>query len=193
MKENYTKEYYQTNNYVNYAERQDRYVHLVSELEDLLKKIGLIKKDTMIFDYGCGFGFVSKAFIDLGYKETYSYDISPYATKMATAIGCNMDDKDFSGNILLALDVLEHMTDEQITNVLTNASSNIIIARIPVADYDCDDFLLEVSKSDKTHINCKDKNGWGDLLYDNGYEKILPLNLFSIYDSPGVFSFIALK
>ena len=123
-----------------------------------------------------------------------SYDISKYAEKIAKNKGCNwIEDNNFNSDILIVLDVFEHMTDDEINEFFKKSDSDVMIARIPVADFSENDFYLEVSKADKTHINCKDKNGWKEFFIKQGYKNFLSLNLLTIYDTTGVFCFIALK
>ena len=63
---------------------------------------------------------------------------------------------------------------------------NVLIVRIPCSTND-KDFHLEISKKDKTHINCKTKKNWIKFLNKLGYSLIGTLNLKQIYDSDGVF------
>jgi hypothetical protein len=99
----------------------------------------------------------------------------------------------FKTDIIISLDVFEHMKDEEIYVLFEKLSSYVIICRIPVAEPFSSDFYLEVSRNDSTHINCKTKNQWKNFLKQFGYNKFLHLNLFSIYDSKGVFSFMGFK
>jgi SAM-dependent methyltransferase len=192
--EKYTESYYSSINYHNYLERADRYKILARELEGLLYSLSIIKKDNIILDYGCAFGFLMEGFSQLGYKKVFGYDISKYAMTIGIQRGNTyLSDIDNNFDIAFALDVFEHMTVEQLYDLFSKMDSKILIARIPCADYNQKDFYLDISKNDPTHITCKDKNQWKSLFSLFGYETFLHLNLFSIYDTPGVFSFIAIK
>ena len=85
------------------------------------------------------------------------------------------------------------MSNEQLVELFTEMDSKILVARIPCADYNQKDFYLDISKNDSTHINCQDKDQWKILFGLFGYKTFLHLNLYSIYDTPGVFSFVAIK
>jgi SAM-dependent methyltransferase len=190
----FDKQYYSSINYTNYTNREEKYFKLASELEALLLQLSLINPHTTILDFGCAFGFLVKGFTALGYNNIYGYDISSYATVEALRRGCKiLDDPVGDFDIMVALDVLEHMTDREITKMFHDISSNILIGRIPVSKEGDGKFHLEVSCKDATHINCKTKEEWKDLLHEQGFVTILHLNLYSIYDSDGVFSFIAFR
>jgi len=192
----YNEEYYKTNNYTDYTERAERYYYLAKDLKNLLESLSLYSSFTSILDYGCAFGFLMEGFKKLGHHslKVVGYDISKYAEEIGKNRG-NLYLKEAKGysEIVIMLDVLEHMTDKEIDTLLTNVESKIIIGRIPCADYNQNDFYLGISRSDPTHINCKDKKGWKSLLGNYGYNTIFRLNLPTIYDSTGVFSFIAFK
>ncbi len=186
--------YFKSLNYTDYLDRKDKYLKSAQELRDLLKSFNLINKKTSIMDYGCAVGFLMEGFHSLGYKKIYGYDISKWATREAKNKGLKIlkkiEPRFF--NIMICLDVLEHMTDRQIEEVFENYKSDILIVRIPCS-IDGKEFALEVSKHDKTHVNCKTKLEWAKLLSSLGYHTILPLNLLTIYDTPGVKCALCLK
>jgi SAM-dependent methyltransferase len=192
---NYDKEYFETLNYSNYIDRSEKYYKTAEELEFILKKISLIDEYDFILDYGCGFGFLIEGFKKLGYESVFGYDISQYAVEVASGRGNDIIDdiNKFKCNILITLDVFEHMEDKQIRLVLKQTDPGIIIVRIPVKFNNDDDFYLDVSRKDKTHINCKSKKGWKKFFKNNNYKFNLELNLFSIYDSPGVMCLLLIK
>ena len=190
----YTESYYNTINYHNYLERADRYMILAREIEGLLYSLSLIKKEDEILDYGCAFGFLMEGFTQLGYKKVFGYDISNYARTVGIQRGNTyLTDVNGSFDITFALDVFEHMNNEEMVELFKKIDTKIVVARIPCADYNQKDFYLDISKNDSTHINCKDKDQWKQLFRRFGYETFLHLNLYSIYDTPGVFSFVAIK
>lgn len=190
----YNKQYFKKLNYSGYLFRRDSYLKLAEELCELLNKLSLINQTSTIMDYGCGVGFLLEGFRELGYKSIYGYDISEWASEQAKRKGLkmlkNINRKFF--NIIICLDVLEHMRDRDISTVFGNYKSDILIVRIPCS-LDGKHFALEVSNKDPTHINCKKKEGWVTLLHQIGYATILPLSLFTIYDTPGVMCALCLK
>ena len=193
---NFDKEYFTSINYTDYLDRYDRYEKLAVDVTDLLSKINLLDKNTNILDYGCAVGLLVEALDKIGYKNAYGYDISEWALGIAKEKNLkivngipNKDDYD----VTFCLDVLEHMNDVDIINFLENFSSNVLVLRIPVSTDGGKTFHLSISRRDPTHINCKTKDSWKNLLKDYGYKTFLNLNLYTIYDTKGVWSCICLK
>lgn len=189
----YTEEYYKTNNYINYLERKDRYYHLAKELDSLFGILSISKK-SKILDYGCALGFLMSGFEKLGYNNIFGYDISEYCKEYCLTNRIKfLHAPDTYYDILICLDVLEHMSNTEVHKLLSFVTSKILIGRIPVSKDKNGSFYLDISRKDTTHINCKTKDEWKDILYQYGFSTIFHLNMNSIYDSDGVFSFVALK
>ena len=182
----FEEQYFKNLNYSNYLDRYGRYLKMAEELDFYLTKFGVLSKSMKILDYGCSVGFLIKAFKKLGYKKTFGFDISNWALKVAKKNKCKIL-KDFKGSYDLGifLDVLEHMNDKEIKNVFKKAKFKSLLVRIPCADKNSNKFYLKVSRIDKTHINCKNKESWISLFKSFGYKSFLKLNLNSIYDSKG--------
>ena len=182
----FEEQYFKNLNYSNYLDRYGRYLKMAEELDFYLTKFGVLSKSMKILDYGCSVGFLIKAFKKLGYKRIFGFDISNWALKIAKKNKCKIL-KDFKGSYDLGifLDVLEHMNDKEIKKVFKKAKFKRLLVRIPCADKNSDRFYLKVSRIDKTHINCKNKNSWISLFKSFGYKSFLKLNLNSIYDSKG--------
>lgn len=89
-------------------------------------------------------------------------------------------------DVVLFLDVLEHIPSEELKVILTNLNALELIIRIPVSANEGEDFVLDVSKNDKTHIQVHSKKWWLDLFSNAGYNKFIPLIEKNIYDSEGV-------
>lgn len=196
MTDVYGHEYYSANNYASYLERYERYKMLVNELcEDLFSKIGLENKfrHGSVLDFGCAVGFVVKALQERGYEAAYGYDVSEWAVQHGTSV-LNVENLSNDARIcqwlhwdvVFALDVLEHMTIEQIAEFLKCLNSDYIVARIPVVLEDGGKFVLEVSERDKTHVTRLTKNSWKKLFALHDYEVIFSINLNQIYDTKGV-------
>lgn len=183
----YNEEYYKSLNYADYLSRGRRYTKTAEEITSLLNSLNLLYKGASILDYGCAVGFLTKSLYDLGYKS-YGYDISSWAVKEAKKLGVTVIDKpEGLYDCVFYLDVLEHMTDENIEEVFSNIKTKSCVVRIPCSTDGGNTFHLDVSNKDKTHINCKDKKGWMSLFSSLGVIKILNLNTLTIYDSPGVY------
>lgn len=190
----YDKNYFKHLNYTDYLERRERYLNHAKEIHETLSKLRLINMESKILDYGCAVGFLMEGFKELGYTNVYGYDVSKWAVKQAKNKGLNILSslKDKSFDIVICLDVLEHMSDNEIKKVFKQFNSKVIILRIPCSN-DGKKFVLNVSNRDPSHINLKNKEGWLKLLNKLEYTTIFPLNLFTIYDSPGVMCALGLK
>lgn len=190
----YDEHYFTSLNYTDYLSRRDQYLKLSFELHELLSKLRLINKETTILDYGCAVGFLIEGFKKLGYEKVYGYDISQWAVSQAgkkdLKILNKIEKKSF--DIIICLDVLEHMTDKEIYQVFSLFKSDMMIIKIPCS-IDGKKFVFDISNRDQTHINCKTKKDWVKLLTRLGYQTILPLNLLTIYDTPGVMCALCLK
>jgi 2-polyprenyl-3-methyl-5-hydroxy-6-metoxy-1,4-benzoquinol methylase len=190
----YSEDYYKTINYQDYLSRKDRYSRLAAETSQLLTQICLLNKDSRILDYGCAVGFLIEGLKNLGYKNSCGFEISEWASNEARKKGLEVYNEffNFSWDVMFALDVLEHMTDKQIREVFHFYKTNCLVFRIPVSN-DRKTYILPVSNQDPTHVNCKTVSDWEELFKSLGYVKILRLNLYTIYDTPGVFCGLALK
>ena len=89
-------------------------------------------------------------------------------------------------DVVLFLDVLEHIPNEELENIFSSVKSNQLLVRIPVSANEGEDFVLDVSKNDKTHIQVHSKEWWFDLFKLYGYNNFTPLKEKNIYDSEGV-------
>ena len=96
-------------------------------------------------------------------------------------------------DITFCLDVMEHMSDNCIDKWLNDFQTRAMLIRIPVASSLGANFHLPISRKDPTHINCKTKNEWKNLLFKYGFNTFLHLNLYTIYDTDGVFCCLCLK
>ena len=191
----YDKDYFNTKNYKNYLERKDRYFKMAEELYQSFYKIGLLDKNTKILDYGCAVGFLIKGFENLGFNNVYGYDISDWAIEQAKKLNCKiLDELDKHYDLGIFLDVLEHMTDNEILKVFNETNFNYIIVRIPCShESDPNNFYLDISKIDETHINCKTPINWIDFFDKLGYNRYFKLNMTTIYNSDGCFCYLFIK
>jgi 2-polyprenyl-3-methyl-5-hydroxy-6-metoxy-1,4-benzoquinol methylase len=187
----YTAEYYQSSNYADYLERADRYKKTAYELAGLFRTISLVDRDSLIIDFGCAVGFLIEGFREVGLKNAIGVEISDWARETAQKNGLSVyksvDDADFNQpDLLIAMDVFEHMTDQEIAKVLTKTNPRALLVRIPSSTDGGKTFALEVSRQDPTHINCKTKEQWIEFFKEFEYKTFLRLNLFTVYDTPGV-------
>lgn len=189
----YDESYFKSANYAGYLERGDRYRRTACEIIELLRKLGRIERDSRIVDYGCAVGLLMSGFIGEGYQNIVGVDASAWAREQATmrllavfAPSCWPRVAD----VLVALDVFEHMTDAEVTAAFS-CKPSVFIARIPVST-DGKIFHLAVSRADPTHINCKTKEQWEERFRALGYVTTR-LHLFSIYNTPGVACLLGLR
>jgi SAM-dependent methyltransferase len=190
----YNKNYYSSNNYKNYLKRYEKYKKLSDDIEKILYSLNFYNKNCKILDYGCAVGFLLDALKEKKYSNLFGFDISEFCKNIFENNHKSIDileKQEF--DFILFLDVLEHMTDDEITNVLNILDSKYILVRIPCARDFEENFFLEVSRNDPTHINCKTKNKWKDLFNKLNYKFYCPLNYENIYDSDGVFCAIFKK
>lgn len=185
--------YYKSVNYTDYTERRERYIMTARNMIGALEVFSCLKKDSKILDFGCAVGFLMEGFLNYGY-DIDGYDISEWAVSQAKAKGLSIIDHVCKGyDLLISLDVFEHMTDKDIVQALLGTQAPLMVVRIPCAEEGENQFHLEVSRRDPTHINCKTKAAWKDFFKQFGYETSLILNLDTIYDSPGVFCSLFIK
>jgi hypothetical protein len=181
------EKYFKSSNYADYMERGPRYAQMAREIAFALSAVGIINKNTKIIDFGCAVGFLVKAFREIR-LDCDGHDTSMWARKEARKLGIRFVDNG-SYDLMIALDVFEHMDDASILESLATFSADFILVRIPCALKPGGDFHLKISRDDPTHINCKTRQEW--IRFFN-LKRFLPLNLCTIYDSPGVMAGIFL-
>lgn len=179
----YDSEYYKHGNYAGYLQRADRYAMLALEVKDLVK--------LPVLDFGCAVGFLVGAFAAIGHKAV-GFDISDWAIDYGTKVlridnlTSDWSTIDKSPGTLVCLDVLEHMELDRVHALLGEVNSECLLARIPVSDGE--DFVLDVSRRDATHVSCMTKREWEDLFVQHGYHMVKVLQGQAIWDSVGVLS-----
>jgi SAM-dependent methyltransferase len=189
MTQVFDEQYYRSNNYVDYLSKRERYVKTAEEIQQVFHKFSVINQDSTILDYGCSLGFLIKGFEKAGFKNVSGYDISDWAVEQARKNDCKiLEHARGTFDLGIFLDVLEHMTDQQIAELFSQLKLNKVLVRIPcaVAEHP-NEFYLEVSRRDPTHINCKTDQDWIAMFKSLGYRNCFRLNMSTIYDSPGCF------
>ena len=188
MKSNpYTEEYFKSNNYVNYLSKKERYARTADEIYQTFTKFDILNKESIILDYGCSLGFLINGFEKIGVSKIYGYDISEWAVEQAKKNQCKIiSTLEGTFDLGIFLDVLEHMEDSEIIKVFSKIHFNYVLVRIPCSvEENPTKFHLEISRADKTHINCKTKKTWIEFFKKLGYSKHLYLNMSTIYNSDG--------
>jgi len=189
---NFEKDYYinsETSNYIDYTNKK-----FDSLFEDL-KRIP-ISNDKSILDFGCATGGLVNCFYKNGYSKIKGTDISYWAidygrkqyklsNKILNHYNRQLLEKPF--DFIFFLDVLEHIPLEELNSILSLIKNiNKVIVRLPVSKREGENFVLDVSKNDKTHIQIHNKAWWMRLFRKHGFKKYKILKKNSIYESEGV-------
>jgi len=165
---------------------------LITTMFDIHGHINLL-----IRDFGCGTGALVHQLHSHGITDIKGTDISQWSI----AHGKNNYNPElleyYNRNMLtephidfiLFLDVLEHMPLYEIENIfkiLEQSKPKRIIIRLPVSQKEGEDYILPVSRNDKTHIQVHSKRWWDFLFTQHGFtcESIIRKN--NIYESAGV-------
>jgi 2-polyprenyl-3-methyl-5-hydroxy-6-metoxy-1,4-benzoquinol methylase len=122
-----------------------------------------------VLEYGCGFGPYGAAFRELGCKYE-GIELSEYAVKnnpfnLNIRQGNIKDAEQSLADIVLCIDVLEHLTDEELFSALKNIKQegSLYIFSIPfIGDPNLD--------NDNTHKQFRTKEEWIKLLSDYGFK-----------------------
>ncbi len=147
----------------------------------LIKNLGIKKTDT-ILDFGCAKGYVVKAFRSLGYN-CKGCDISEYAISCADdetrehlcLLGADGQLPASGGQAwdwILAKDVLEHLTHEQIAHVVADfyAHALNVFAAVPLGDGSR--FIIPEMEQDVTHVTRESLEWWRGQFFRHGFEHV---------------------
>jgi 2-polyprenyl-3-methyl-5-hydroxy-6-metoxy-1,4-benzoquinol methylase len=192
----FEKEYFidsQISNYQNYLTKK---FDLLAE--NLIEHFCL-KKNDVIIDFGCGCGGLVFELKRRGFKRVKGTDISHWAIEEGKKLFLLEKEIDYYNRNLLAkpkayvflFDVLEHMPIYEIDFILKLAKKKLrkfLVMRVPVCKREGEPYVLEVSRNDKTHIQCHTRKWWVKKFEEHGYKKVGDMHLSSIYSSEGVFA-----
>lgn len=183
---------YYTGDGSNYSDYTRKSFDLLAE--ELISFLGLTSAQSLL-DFGCATGGLLHALIQRAITNVTGTDISYWAIKFGrkeygfspqVLQHYNRQLLEDRRDVILMLDVLEHIPLDELEEVLSVIRAQRLVVRVPVSAKEGEDFVLEVSKNDKTHVQIHAKSWWEDLLvkYNFSLEKILQGR--AIYDSPGV-------
>jgi len=162
-----------TSNYKDYCNR--KFGLLADTLIDLLG----LTSDSSILDFGCASGGLIASLKARGLNKLKGTDISAWAIDYGiTNYMLDAELEYFNINllrerfdVLLLLDVLEHIPDDTIIRTYLNiANASRIVVRLPVSLVEGDPYVLMVSRNDKTHVQCHTKDWWESVFIECGYE-----------------------
>lgn len=189
----FEKDYYiggQISNYDNYFKKTFK-----EQATELINYFNL-NKESKVLDYGCASGGLIKELKNRGIKRVVGTDISMFAIEYGKEhfmlekelhyYNRNLLTKKY--DLVVMLDVLEHMCEYEIEFILKLLSKNkqSVLLRVPVSKKKGKPYVLKVSRNDKTHLICEPKNYWIGLFKKNGFELKEMLSLKTMYDSKGV-------
>lgn len=190
--EAFDERYFKTGNYVNYLQR--KYDKQAQELIQHFK----LDENSKIVDFGCAIGGLIRQLKARGIGLNgviVGTDISNWAVQAGRDMGgldlhyYNRNLLTLKPDLLILLDVLEHMPDDELRAVLDIIRENPpkqALIRIPVSAKEGEDFVLEVSRNDKTHLQVHCKGWWIDKMTEANLTLTETVVWTSIYDSNGV-------
>ena len=188
----FEKDYFKDSVLSNYRDyRKKKYDAL---FEDLLR-LGIVQGDSIV-EFGCATGALIYEFVNHGYTNIVGTDVSWWAiTYGRNELGIpdtklqylNYNLLASLSDWLLCLDVLEHIGTDELKHIIDIMCARRLVLRVPVCAREGQDFVLDVSKNDKTHIQCHTKLWWKELL-SRRYTFDRPIAGNAIYDSEGVFA-----
>ena len=187
----FNEDYYNSVNYDNYMERAPKYIQTARDLLGILRSLNLDKEPFL--DFGCAVGFLMDGIKKEGYGVV-GCDISDWAREQAAARGHVVTDTiNFNEKygVTFALDVFEHMDEDDLVNVMEQLKSNVIAFRVPVCREGEDDYVLECSRADPTHVIKWCESDWKGF-FDYYNYTVVELNTPTIYTSEGVLCGLAI-
>lgn len=128
-----------------------------------------------VFIHGCGYGQRLHCFVELGINA-WGMDVSEYAAKhpygkargrISDWIPCTNDSKN-SYDLIVSVDVLEHISEDKLVDTMIKLSSLSIKAVYGITYVDNHNF-----PKDPTHVTGKTKQEWKEFLgryYDRIYD-----------------------
>jgi hypothetical protein len=90
------------------------------------------------------------------------------------------------------MDVFEHMPIDQLDLFFNLIKAETIVFRMPVPAAEGEDYFLDVSRADPTHLIKWTKDEWREFFVENNYIP-LDLNLSTVYNSTGVYTGLAIR
>lgn len=191
----YQEEYYKSKNYTHYIKRgteTDHYDIMASETIDLLKKLN--REVDNILDFGCGLGFMMRSLSRYA-TNVVGVDISDFALQSCREKKLTVTtepDYSQSYDVVYALDVLEHLSEDDLVTFFENIKAKTVVYKLPVAEETNGKYVLECAEVDETHQIRWTHKDWFNFFDEMGYFCI-DVNLTNIYASEGGFCGIAIK
>jgi SAM-dependent methyltransferase len=163
--------------YMNYGWMPEMTLHMA---HNFILNLG-ISKNHKVLDYGCAKGYLVKAFRILDI-EAYGVDVSDYAISLVDTeikdycalieTGKNLNSFNLSYDFVIAKDVLEHITEDgvkDILNQLKKITKKIFIAVPLASDNDSGKYIIGEYDNDITHVLAKTFDWWTELFLQAGW------------------------
>lgn len=183
----YDKNYYVKSKISNYTDyRKKKFDGLATDLFSFVA-------GKRVLDYGAATGGLVKALFDKGIDivgtdiSTWAVDYGKSEYKLGDRLQYYSPDLLFGRyDLVLFLDVLEHIDTKELIKIVSKIRANEVIVRIPVSKNEGELFVLSVSNNDKTHIQIHCRRWWIDLFKGYGFDNFERIEKDNIYDSAGV-------
>ena len=188
----YDESYYKTGNYEDYLDRRPEFDELAAELYSLLSSLDHMEGP--ILDFGCATGMLLDAFQDLGI-EGEGVEISEWARQEAQEKGHTVHEELSDSHhypVTFALDVLEHMEEDELDEFLYNLTTDVLVFRVPTVLDGEEDYYIEEARLDPTHKIRWTEEEWKYEIEQHCYF-IVPLMLPNIYCADGAYCGLAFK
>lgn len=179
-------------NYIDYRIRK-----FSDQVNDIVKILDL-KEDDRILDFGCATGALLKELKDRKFKNLKGTDISNWAIEYGKETYKLDNELEFynrnllceTSDYIIMLDVIEHLPDYELETVFKLARKGLkkkLLIRAPVSCQEGEDFFLDISKNDKTHIQIHTRDWWIDKIESFGFIFLEEIFENTIFSSSGVF------
>lgn len=183
-------------NYRDYTARK-----FTQQAEDIIDILDMSQWE-IIVDFGCATGGFLSELKERGFWNIRGTDPSYWAIsygKEQLGLDClqyyNVNMLAEPKDVLVSLDVFEHIpTEDELRRILEIARKHYAarawVVRIPVSAEEGEDYVLEVSRNDKTHFQRHSKIWWLELFNQMGWEREMIIEKPSIYESEGVLAWV---
>ena len=142
------------------------FVHLCHATANAVKGLGI----ETVMDYGCGTGVYSYAFMNEGFNVVAWEKFKAHKDYIAEKLPqIKIIDKPITTDLMLFIEVAEHMTDKELDKLFKSISPK---------------YILFSSTSERTawdlawgHINVKEQSEWVKLFGSKGYKLVKETNV----------------
>ena len=180
----------------NYEDYRTRKFSMLAQ--ELIQALNLTP-ESRVLDFGCATGGLLHELKRFGITQIKGTDISYWAIsygKKKYDLKKELEHQNIKllthcYDVILFLDVLEHCPLEHIRIYLQliqmySPIGTDVVVRVPLAECEGGNYVLEVSRNDVTHIQCQTRSWWIGLFHCFNLFNRFNFYNRSIYDSEGV-------